>query len=164
MGNGHVLRKGTIKNCVSTMWEGGVVCTQQSSSVTNSCPALCNPMGCSTKGFPVLHHLPELAQTPVHWVRGATRLSQPLLPLLLLLSVLPSIKVFSNESALGIKWPKYWRFNFSISPFNEYSGLISFRIDWFDLLAVQGILNSLLQTSVLKCQFFGTQPSLWYNS
>ena len=104
----------------------------------------CNPMDCSTPGFPVLHHLPELTQTHVHPIGDAIQpshpLSSPSLP-----SVFPSIRVFSNESALGIGWPKYWSFSFSISPSDEYSGLISFRIDWFDLLAVQGTRKSLLQ-------------------
>ena len=85
-------------------------------------------------------------------------------PLLLLPSIFPSNSIFSNESALCIRWPKDWSFSFSISPSNEYSGLISFRIDWFDTLAVQGTLKSLLQTTVQKNQFFDTQPSLWSNS
>ena len=84
-------------------------------------------------------------------------------PLLLLPSVFPSIRVFSNESVLRIRWPKYWSFSFS-STSSEYSGLISFRIDWFELLAVQGALKSLLQTTVQKHQFFGAQPSLWSSS
>ena len=84
--------------------------------------------------------------------------------LLLLLSVFPSIKVFSTESALCVRWSKYWSFNFSMSPFSEYSGLISFRIDWFDLLAVQGTLKSLLQHHSSKHQFFGFQLSLLSNS
>ena len=79
-------------------------------------------------------------------------------PLLLLPSIFPSIRFFSNESSLPIRWPKYWSFSFSLSPSHEYSGLISFRIDWFDLLAVQGILKSLLQHHSWKA--FGTQPSL----
>ena len=83
---------------------------------------------------------------------------------LLLPSVFPSIRVFSNESALCIRWPKDWSFSFSISPSNEYSGLVSFRIDWFDFLAVQGTLKSLLQHHSSKDQFFGTQPSLWSSS
>ena len=83
-------------------------------------------------------------------------------PLLLLPSIFPSIRVFSNESPLHIRWPKYW--NFSISSSNEFSGLISFRMDWFDLLAVQGTLKSLLQHTVQKLQFFGAQLSLWSNS
>ena len=128
----------------------------QFSSVTQSCPTLCDPMDCSTPGFPVHHQLQELAQTHVHWVGDAT---QPSHPLLLLPSIFPRIRVFSNESALHIRCPKYWSFSFSISPSNEYSGLISFRIDWLDLLAVQGTLKSLLQhhtstTSVLQCLAF----------
>ena len=83
----------------------------------------------------------------------------------LCLQFFPSMSVFSNESVLCIRWPMYWSFNFSISPSNEYSGLISFRIDWFDLLAIQGTLKSLLQDStVQKHQFFGAQLSLWSNS
>ena len=84
-------------------------------------------------------------------------------PLFLLPSIFPSIRVFSSELALYISWPKYWSFSFSISPSNEESGLISFRIDWFDLLAVQGILKSLLLTTVQKHQFLGTQLSLWFS-
>ena len=85
-------------------------------------------------------------------------------PLLLLPSIFPRIKVFSNESVLHIRWPKYWSFSFSISPSNEYSGLISFRIDWLDLLAFQGTLESLLQHHSSKHEFFSTQLSLWSNS
>ena len=85
-------------------------------------------------------------------------------PLVLLPSIFPSIRVLSNESVLHIMWPKYWGFSFSISPSNEYSGLISFRMDWLDLLAVQGTLKSLLQHTVQKHQFFGTQPSSQSNS
>ena len=85
-------------------------------------------------------------------------------PLLLLPPIPPSIRVFSNESTLHITWPKYWSFSFSISPFNEYSGLISLRTDWFDLLAVQGTLKSLLQHHIWNHQFFGAQSSLWSNS
>jgi len=104
---------------------------------------LYDPMGCSTQVFSVLHHLPELAQIHAHWVGDAIQPSHPLLSPSPPAFSLPSIRVFSNESALFIRWPKYW--SFSISPFNEYPGLISFRIDWFDLLAVQGTLKSLLQ-------------------
>ena len=109
--------------------------------VVHSCPTLCNPMDRSTQGCPVLHHLPEFAQTHVYGVGDAILCC----PLLLLPSIFPSMRVFSNESALRIRWPKYWNFSLSISPSNEYSGLISFRIDWFDLLIVQGTLKSLLQ-------------------
>ena len=110
-------------------------------SATQPCPALCNPMDCSMPGVPVLHHLLELIKTHVHRVGDAI---QPSHPFLLLPSIFPSIRVFSNELALCVRWPKYWSFRFSISPSNEYSGLISFRVDWFDLLAVQGTLKSLL--------------------
>ena len=85
-------------------------------------------------------------------------------PLLLLPSIFPSIRVFSNESVLCIRWPKYCSFSFSINPSKEYSGLISFRMDWFDLLAVQGTLKSLLQHHISKHQYFGNQPFLWSNS
>ena len=102
-------------------------------------------MDYSTPGFPVHHQFPELAQTRVHQVGDAIQPSHPLPPLLLLPAIFPSIRAFSNESVHHIRWPKYWSFSFSISPSNEYSGLISFRIDWFDLLAVQGTLKSLLQ-------------------
>ena len=85
-------------------------------------------------------------------------------PLLFPPSIFPSIRVFSNKSVLPIRWPKHWSFSFSISPFSEYSGLISFRMDWLDLLAVQGTLKSLLHTTIQKHQFFGAQLSLWSNS
>ena len=94
------------------------------------------PMECSTPGPPVLHHLPELAQTPVCWISSAIHHLVLCHPLLLLPSIFPSIRVFSNESAFHIRWPKDWSLNFSISPSNKYSGLIPFRIDWCDLLAI----------------------------
>ena len=107
-------------------------------------------MDCHTPVFPVYYQLPELAQTHVYRVGHDIQPSHPLSPLLLLSSVFSSIRVFSNESVLRIKWPKYWSFSFSISPSNEYSGLISFRIDWFDFLAVQGTLKSSPQHHNLK--------------
>ena len=107
-------------------------------------------MNCSAPGFPVLHHLLELVQTHAHWVGDAIQLPHPLSPLLLLPLIFPSIRVFSNESALLIRQPKYWSFSFSISPSNEYSVLTSFRTDWFDLFAVPGTLKSLLQHHSLK--------------
>ena len=114
-------------------------------SVAQSCPTLCDPMDCSTPGFPVHHQLLELLKlTSIESVMPSSHLIL-CHPLLLLPSVSPSIRVFSNESVLHIKWPKYWSFSFSISPSNEHSGLISFRIDSFDLLTVQGTLRSLLQ-------------------
>ena len=85
-------------------------------------------------------------------------------PLLLPPSIFPSIRVFSNESALCIRWPKYWNFSFNISPYNEYPGLVSFRMDWLDLLAIQGTLKSLSKTTAWNHQFFSAQPSLWSNS
>jgi len=100
------------------------------------------PWTAAHPGFPVLNYLPEFAQTPVLWVSDVIQPSHPLSSPSPFPSVFPSIRVFSSESALFIRWPKYW--SFSISPSNEYSGLISFRIDWFDLLAIQGILKSLL--------------------
>ena len=112
----------------------------------SSCPTAWDPMDCSTPGFPVLHYLPEFVQTHVHWVDDAIQPSHPLsslCPLLLLPSIFPSIRVFAHESVLRIRWPKYW--SPSTSPSNEYSGLISFRMDCLDLLAVQGTLKSLLQ-------------------
>ena len=103
------------------------------------------PWTAATPGLPVYHQLPEFAQTYVHRVSDAIHPSHPLSSLLLLPSIFRSIKVFSNESLLHISWLKYWSFSFSINPSNVYSGLISFRIDWLDLLAVQRTLKSLLQ-------------------
>ena len=130
------------------------------SSVVQLCLTLCNPMHCSTASFPVHHQLPEFIQTQVR--RELVMPSSHLIlcrPLLLLPPIPPSIRVFSNESALHIRWPKYWSFSFSISPSNEYSGLIFFRIDWFDLLTVQGTFKSLLQhysskASILRSSAF----------
>ena len=131
----------------------------QFSSVSQSCLTLCDPKDCSTPGLPVHHQLLELAQNHVHWVSDATNHLILCRPLVLLPSIFPRIRVFSNESVLCTKWPKYWSFSFSISPSSEYSGLISFRIDWFDLLAVQRTLKSLLQyhstkASILQCSAF----------
>ena len=99
-----------------------------------------NPMDCSMPGFPLHHQLPELAQTHVHWVSDAIHCHPLLLP-----SIFCSIRVFSSESVLCIRWPKSWSFSFSISPSNAHSGLISFRMDWLDLLAFQRTLKYLLQ-------------------
>ena len=121
---------------------------------------LCDPMDYSTPGFPVHHQLLELSQTHVYQVGDANLPSYPLSPPLLLPSIFPSKRVFSNESVLCIRWSKYWSFSFSISPFNEHSGLISLRIDWFDLLAVQGTLKSLLQHHSSKIHSLGQQMIL----
>ena len=119
-------------------------------SVTTSCPTLCDPKYFSTSGFPVFHHLLEFAQLHVHWIGDDSKLFHPLM---LSSPFFPSIRVFSTESALHITWPKnfnFWSFSFSISPSNEYSGFIFFEMDWFDLLAIQGTLKSLLQHHNLK--------------
>ena len=105
----------------------------QFNSVTQPCPTLCNPMDCSTPGLPVHHQLPESIQTHVHWVGDAIQSSHPVSSLSPLPLMFLSIRVFSNESTLHIRWPKYWSFSFNISPSNEHPGLISFRMDWVDL-------------------------------
>ena len=131
----------------------------QFSSVAQSCPTLCDPMNHTTPGLPVHHQLPEFTQTHVHRVGDAIQPSHPLSSPSPLAPNPSQHQVFSNESTLLVRWPKYWSFSFSISPSNEDPGLISFRMDWLDLLAVQGTLKSLLQH-----QFFGTLLSLWSNS
>ena len=126
---------------------------------------LCNPMNCNKPGFAVLHYLPEFAQTQVHWASIQSNHLILCHPLLLPCSVFPSIRVFSNESVLCIRWPKYWSFSFNISPSNEYSGLISIRIGYFHITALQGTLKSLFQhhsskASVLqRSTFFMVQLS-----
>ena len=122
----------------------------QFSSVTQLCPTLCDPMNCSTPGLPVHHQLPEFTQTHVHRVGDAIQPSHLCRPLLLLPPIPSSIRVFSNESTLRMRWPKYWSFSFSISPSKENPGLISFRMDWLDLLAVQGTLKILLCAIIEK--------------
>ena len=131
------------KKAVRGVWENGTIV--QFSSVPQSCPTLCDPMTHSTSGLPVHHQLPQFTQTHVHWVGDAIQPSHPPSSLLLLPSIFPSIRVLSNESALCVRWPKYWSFSFNISPSNDHSVLISFRMDWLDLLEVQGTLKSLLQ-------------------
>ena len=116
----------------------------QFSSVAQSCLTLCNLKNCSTPGLPVHHQIPGSTQTHVHWVSDPIQLFHPLSSPSTF-NLFPSIRVFPSESVLRIRWSKYWSFHFSISPSKEYSGLISFRIDWFDLLAVQGTLKSFLQ-------------------
>ena len=117
-----------------------------------------DPIDCSTPGFHIRHQLPEPTQTHVHQVSDAIQPSHPLSSLFLLSSIFPSIRVFSKESVLHIRWPKCWSFSFSISPFYEYSELISFRIDWFDLLAVQGTLKSLFQHHSSKASILWCSP------
>ena len=133
----------------------------QFSSVAQSCPTLCDPMNCSTPGLPVHHQLPESTQTHVHRVGDAIQPSHPLSSPSPPAPIFPSIRVFSNESTLRMRWPKYWSFSFNISSSNEHPGLISFRMDWLDLLAVRGTLKNLLQhhsskASILQRSVFFT--------
>ena len=133
----------------------------QFSSVAQSCPTLCEPMNRSTPGLPVHHQLLEFTQT--HALRVVMPSSHLILcrPLLLLPPILPSNKVFSNESTLRMRWPKSWSFSFNISSSKEHPGLISFRMDWLDLLAVPGTLKRVFfNTTVQKHQFFAAQLSL----
>ena len=127
------------------------------SSVTQSCPTLWDPMDCSTPGLPVHHQLREFTQTHVHWVGDAV---QPSHPLLLPLSIFSSIRVFSNESVLHIRWPRYGSFCLSISPSNEYSD--SFPLEWTSWISLQskGLSRVFSNTTVQKHQFFSTQLSL----
>ena len=128
-----------VQNRIDPRWNSQV----QFSSVAHSCPTLCDSF--STPGLPVHHQHPVFTQTHVHQVGNAIQTSHPLSSPSPPTPMPPSIKVFSNESVLHIRWPKYWSFSFSIIPSKEHPGLISFRMDWFDLLAVQGTLKSLLQ-------------------
>ena len=142
----------------------------QFTSVAQLCPTLYDTMDCSTPGFSVHQQLPELTQTQVHRVGDPSNHLILCRPLPLLPSIFPSIRVFSDESALHIRWPKYWSFSFNISPSNEHPRLISFRMDWLDLLALQGTLKSLLQhhsskASVLqRSAFFTVQLSHPYTT
>ena len=135
-----MVRKFRADEAFFGLWTRSSAFSQFSHSVTQSCPTLCDPMDCSTPGLPV-HH--QLKLKSIESVMPSNHLNL-CHPLLFLPSIFPSIRVFSNESALCMKWPKYWSFSFNISPSNGYPGLI-FRMDWFDLLAVQGTLKSLLQ-------------------
>ena len=136
-----------------------VVCCMR--SVTKLCLTLCNPVDCSTPGFPVLHYILELAQTRVHRVGDVSNHLILCHPLLLLPSIFPSIRVFSNKSVLHIRWPEAWSFSFSISPSNAYSGLISFRMDWFDLLLSKGLSRVSSPAQQFKSTNF-LVPSLLY--
>ena len=134
---------------------------QSVSSVAQSCPTLCDPMNCSTPGLPVHHQLLEFTQTHVHQVSDAIQPPHPLLSPSLPAPNLSQHQSLYNESTRCMRWPKYWSFSFSISPFNEHPGLISFKMDWLDLLVVQGTLQSLLQhhsskASILRHSAFFT--------
>ena len=129
--------------------------------------SLCDPMDCSTPGFPVHHQLPKPTQTHVHRVSDAIQPSNLLSPSPPAFNLSHHQGLFQSileESVLCIRWPKYWNFSLSISPSNEYSGLISSRMDWLELHAVQGTLKGLPNTTVQKHQFFGAQLSLQSNS
>ena len=130
----------------------------QFSSVAQSCPTLCDPMNRSMPGLPVHHQLPEFTQTHIHRVGNAIQPYHPLSSLLLLPPIPPSIRVFSNESTLHMRWPKYWSFSFSIILSKEHPGLISFIMDWLGLLAVQGTCKSLLQHHSSKASI------LWHSA
>ena len=131
-----------------------LILRSQFSSVAQSCPTLCDPMNRSTPGLPVHHQLPEFTLTHIHWVGGAIQPSHPLL------SPSPPApnpsqhQSLFQESTIHMRWPKYWSFTLSISASNEHPGLISFRMDWLDLLAVQGTLNCLFQHHSSKHQCF----------
>ena len=150
----------------SDIWQNK---SDQIRSVAQSCPTLCDPMNRSTPSLPVYHQLPEFTQTHVHRVSDAIQPSHPLSsPSRPAPNPSQSLRVFSNESTLRMKWPKYWSFSFSTIPSKEIPGLISFRMNWLDLLAVQGTLESLLQhhsskASILWCSaFFTVQLSHLY--
>ena len=140
-------------------------------SANHSCPILCDPMDCSTPGFPVHHQLPELTQTHVHWVGDAIQPSHPLSSPSPPAFNLSSIRVFSSESVHRIRWPNYWSFSFSISPSNEYLGLISFRMDWFWYSCSPRTLKSILQHhsskgTILRCStfFIIQEQAKWINA
>ena len=134
--------------------------TVQFSSVGQSCPTLCNPRDCSTLASLSVTNSPSLLRLmSIELVMPSNHLIL-CHPLLLSPSIFPSIRVFSNESVLRIRWPKYWAFNFSTSPSNEYSGLITFKRDWLDLLAVQGTVKSFLQHTVQEHKFLSAQLSI----
>ena len=133
----------------------------QFSSEAQLCPTLCNTMDCSMPGLPVHHQLPKIAQTHVHWVNDAIQPSHPLSSPSPPPSIFPSIRVFSNESVLHIRWPKYWSFSFSISSFNGW-----FPLGFTSLISLQskGLSRVFFNTTLRKHQFFGAQLSLWSNS
>ena len=141
----HPLKKKKKAESKNRLLGIGIIKVQSVSSVAQSCPTLCDPMNCSTPGLPVHHQLPSLLK--LMSIESVMASSHLILchPLLLLPPIPPSIRVFSNESILHMRWPKYWSFSLIISPSNEHPGQVSFRMDWLDLLAVQGTCKSLLQ-------------------
>ena len=148
-----------------SIWPIGLLRSDQIRSVTQSCPTLCDPMNRSTPGLPVHHQLPEFTQTQrpsSQWCHPA--ISSSVAPFSFCPQSFPASGSFPVSQLFISKWPKFSSFSFSISPSNEYSRLISFRIDWFDLLAVQGTLKSLLKHHSSKASVHDAHPSLWYNS
>ena len=135
-------------------------------SVVQSFPTLHNSMDCSMPDFPVPHHLPEFAQVHVHCIGDAIQPSHPLMPSSPSALDFLSVRDFSNESSVCIRWPKYWSFSFSMSPSSEYSGLISLKIDWFDLLAIQGTFSGVFSstTSLYAPPQFIAPPYLWLST
>ena len=146
------------------MWRISDIRSDQIRSVAQSCLTLCDPMNRSTPGLPIHQHTQSsLRLMSIESVMPSSHLIL-CHPLLLLPPILPSIRVFSNESTLHMRWPKYWSFSFSISPSSEHPGLISFRMDWLDLLAVKGLSRVFSSTTVQKHQLFSTQLSSQSNS
>ena len=140
-------------------WNRGI----QFSSVAQSCPTLCDPMNCSTPGLPAHHQLLEFTQTHVHRVSDAIQPSHPLSSPSPSAPIPPSIRVFSNESTLRMRWPKFWSFSFSISPSKQHTGLPLEWTGWISLLS-KGLSRIFSNTTVQKHWFFGAQISLWSNS
>ena len=137
-----------------------IMTSLQRSSVAQSCPNLCDPMDCSRPGLPVHHHLLEFTQTHVHRVGDAIQPSHPLPSPSFLLPIPPSIRVFSNEATLRMRWPKYWSFSFSIIPSKEIPGLIPSEWTGWISLQSKGLSRVFSNTTVQKHQFFGAQLSL----
>ena len=151
-------RREGLKAIRRKMWCMCLVCSVQFSLVTQSCPTLCDPMDCSTPGFPVHHQLLEPTQTHVHWCHVMPLMSvMPTNHLILCHPLLLPPSIFPSELVFCIRGPKYWSFSFSINPSNEYSGLISFKIGWLNLLAFQGLSRVFSNTTVQKYQFFSAQ-------
>ena len=142
-------------------WSLCVILSVQFSSVAQLCPTLCDPVDCCTPGIPVHCQLPEFTQTHVHWISNAIQPSHPLpSPSSPAFNLSQHLGLFS-ESALCIRWPEYWSFSFSMSPSNEHPGPISFRMDWLDLLAVQGTLKSLILHHSSKASIFRHLAFFW---
>ena len=148
-----------LSHQISTLLPSPLPVSFQFSSVTQLCPTLFEPTDYSTPGLPVHHQLPEFTQTDVHWAGDATQPSHPLSPSPPAFTF-PASGSFQMSEFFCIRWPKYWSFSFNTSPSSEHSGLISFRMDWLDLLAVQGTLKVFSNTMVQKHQFFSAQLSL----